>query len=179
MLSSCITLLLQAIEAPALAASAMEAGVRRSSSLTRDGNTLQPHQHTYNRSSSLNSNTGSQTGTLQKPPSFKEGQTQQQQQPEQPQQEQQDVWAAWRQQFVDAIEYDSKAVGDDGEPEGVMGLVLHFMSIFWKLVNALTPPAWWMGGWPCFWGCLVLIIGEVRRLANDLPYRNLMLCCFC
>jgi hypothetical protein len=162
----------QAIEAPALAATAhsMEAGFRHSSSLTRDGNTQQLPPFT--RISSINSNTSSQTaaaaaaGGLQKPPSFKEGQTQQQDGLANSSQQQQDLWSAWTQQFVDAIEYDSKAAdGEDEEPGGALGLVLHFFSIFWKLLNALAPPEWWMGGWPCFWVCLVLIIGEVRQCA--------------
>jgi hypothetical protein len=142
----------------------MEAGhghVHRSSSLTRDGNTLQKPP-SFNRSSSINSNASNQVvpanAALQKPPSFKEGQTPQ----EGAAQQQQELAAAWRGQYVEAIEYDSKAAEDGEEPGGPMGLLLHFVSIFWKLVTALTPPAWWLGGWPCFWGCLVLIIGEVR-----------------
>ncbi|WIA36038.1 hypothetical protein OEZ86_007397 [Tetradesmus obliquus] len=154
-----------AVEAPALAAAshAMESGmqhVRRSSSLTRDGNTLQPHQPTFNRISSINS-----TASSQKAGSIKEGAAQQPADSDQQQdsQQQQELWSAWKQQFVDAIEYDSKAVGDgdDDEPGGVTGLLLHFLSIFWKLLSALAPPEWWGGGWPCFCGCLLLIIGEV------------------
>lgn len=70
--------------------------------------------------------------------------------------------AAWRQQFVEAIEYDSKTAEDGEEPGGVLGLIMHFMSIFWKLCVATVPPPWWMGGWPCFFGSLLWIIAQVR-----------------
>jgi hypothetical protein len=153
----------------------MEAGVpghvRRSSSLTRDGNTLQKPP-SFNRSSSINSSASNQivpaNAALQKPPSFKEGQIQA---PQEPAKQQQDLAAAWRSQFVEAIEYDSKAAEDGEEPGGALGLLNHFMSIFWKLVNALTPPEWWLGGWPCFWACLVLIIGEVGCCCSRLLLR--------
>lgn len=81
-------------------------------------------------------------------------------QPPQPLQPRQ-LWPAWKQQFVDAIEYDSKAAEDGEEPGGMLGLVMHFVSIFWKLCCATIPPEWWMGGWPCFWGSLVWIIAMV------------------
>jgi hypothetical protein len=140
----------------------MHGGFRRSSSLTRDGNTLQKPP-SFNRSSSINSNASNQivlataaAAALQKPSSFKEGQT-----PQEPAEQQQDLWQCWKQQFMGAIEYDSKAAEEGEEPGGALGLVLHFMSIFWKLASALAPPAWWLGGWPCFCGCLLLIILEV------------------
>lgn len=80
------------------------------------------------------------------------------------------LWSEWRQQFVAAIEYDSKAtVGDDGEEEeaagGVLGLIMHFVSLFWKLCCATIPPEWWLGGWPCFGASLLWIIALVRGCA--------------
>jgi hypothetical protein len=68
---------------------------------------------------------------------------------------------AWRQQFADAIEYDSKATEDGEEAGGVAGLIMHFLSIFWKLVLATVPPAWWLGGWPCFFMSLAWIVLQV------------------
>jgi len=62
---------------------------------------------------------------------------------------------------VEAIEYDSKAAEEGEEPGGVPGLVMHFLSIFWKLVLATIPPPWWAGGWPCFWASLMWIIAQV------------------
>jgi hypothetical protein len=134
----------------------------RHSSLTRDGNTLQKTP-SLDRSSinSLNS-VLQDANTLQKPPSFREGQQQEQQQPQQEEAEQQqELAAAWRGQFVEAIEYNSKAAEDGEEPGGPMGLLLHFVSIFWKLCMATAPPAWWGGGWPCFFGSLLWIIAQV------------------
>lgn len=67
----------------------------------------------------------------------------------------------WRQQFVDALEYSSTAAEGADEPGGASGLVVHFLSIFWKLCLATVPPAHWWGGWPCFVGSLVWIIAQV------------------
>lgn len=68
---------------------------------------------------------------------------------------------AWRQQFAEAIEYDSKAAEDGEEAGGVAGLIMHFLSIFWKLLLATVPPAWWLGGWPCFFTSLLWIVAQV------------------
>jgi hypothetical protein len=138
----------------------------RTSSLTRDGNTLQKTS-SLGRSSVNSINSVLQdTTALQKPPSFREGQQVQQQDGQQQEEEQQqDLAAAWRSQFVEAIEYDSKAAEDGEEPGGRMGLVLHFASIFWKLCMATAPPAWWGGGWPCFFGSLLWIIAQVSVVA--------------
>lgn len=46
---------------------------------------------------------------------------------------------------------------------GWLGLVSHFWSMFWKLCCATTPPAWWLGGWPCFWASLAWIIALVSH----------------
>jgi hypothetical protein len=138
----------------------------RCSSLTRDGNTLQKTS-SLGRSSINSINSVLQdTHTLQKPPSFREGQQQgeqQEQQQKEEEEQQQDLAAAWRQQFVEAIEYDSKAAEDGEEPGGPLGLVTHFVCIFWKLCMATTPPEWWGGGWPCFCGSLLWIIAQVSE----------------
>jgi hypothetical protein len=75
---------------------------------------------------------------------------------------------AWRQQFAEAIEYDSKAAEDGEEAGGVGGLIMHFLSIFWKLVLATVPPAWWMGGWPTFFMSLLWIVAQVRGACAQL-----------
>jgi hypothetical protein len=134
----------------------------RTSSLTRDGNTLQKTSSLGRNSISSINSVLQDTNTLQKTPSFREGQQVQQQDGQQQEEEQQqDLAAAWRSQFVEAIEYNSKAAEEGDEPGGAMGLVLHFTSIFWKLCMATAPPVWWGGGWPCFFGSLLWIIAQV------------------
>jgi solute carrier family 8 (sodium/calcium exchanger) len=69
----------------------------------------------------------------------------------------------YKQQFVEAIEYNSSAAEGEEEEEagGVSGLIVHFLSMFWKLCLATVPPANWRGGWPCFVGSLLWIIAQV------------------
>lgn len=107
------------------------------------------------------------TRSLQTNGSFKEGQVHPrpfditEEQPTQLESQRSVLLKAWRQQFVDAVEYDSKASEDGEEPGGTLGLVLHFLSIFWKLCVGTTPPEWWLGGYPCFFACLLWIIAQV------------------
>mmetsp|Transcript_2122 Transcript_2122/g.3395 ORF Transcript_2122/g.3395 Transcript_2122/m.3395 type:complete len:231 (-) Transcript_2122:85-777(-) len=50
---------------------------------------------------------------------------------------------------------------------GATELILHYLSITWKLVGAFVPPAHYYGGWLCFWVAL-LIVGVVTALIKDL-----------
>lgn len=59
-----------------------------------------------------------------------------------------------------------------GDPEaaaeaGTMEKVLHYASMFWKLVFALIPPTEYAGGWACFC-CALCMIGLVTALIGDL-----------
>jgi solute carrier family 8 (sodium/calcium exchanger) len=71
----------------------------------------------------------------------------------------------WAEQFTSALY-------PGGDPEsakeaGMSEKVLHFASIFWKLVFALIPPTDYAGGWACF--CVALcMIGLVTAIIGDL-----------
>mmetsp|Transcript_31517 Transcript_31517/g.93958 ORF Transcript_31517/g.93958 Transcript_31517/m.93958 type:complete len:805 (-) Transcript_31517:1328-3742(-) len=77
-----------------------------------------------------------------------------------------DLWGEWRKKF-------QTAVLPDYNPEegGLWGtLLLQYMTVTWKLLAALTPPAEWKGGWPCFsmalglLGALMFIVKEVAEM---------------
>jgi solute carrier family 8 (sodium/calcium exchanger) len=88
--------------------------------------------------------------------------------------------SSWREQFIEAISV-SAGDGDEGEGEeqedgtvaepeehlpSCMDYVMHFLSIFWKILFALVPPTDILGGWACFWAsmfmiaCLTAVIGD-------------------
>ena len=85
--------------------------------------------------------------------------------------------SCWRQQFVDALKVidddeddddddDDADKGPPREPTSVEYLV-HFLSVFWKVLFATVPPTEMFNGWPCFvvsifWiGVLTAVVGDV------------------
>lgn len=82
---------------------------------------------------------------------------------------------SWRQQFVEAITVTS---GDDDEDDYDEGCgekklpsccdyVMHFLTVFWKLLFALVPPTDHCSGWPCF-VVSIAVIGLLTALIGDL-----------
>ncbi|KAM4604372.1 sodium/calcium exchanger 1a isoform 2-T2 [Polymixia lowei] len=78
---------------------------------------------------------------------------------------------SWRQQFVEAITVSS---GDDDEDEcgeekmpSCFDYVMHFLTVFWKLLFALVPPTDYWSGWACF-VVSISIIGLLTALIGDL-----------
>ncbi|XP_065353883.1 sodium/calcium exchanger Calx isoform X3 [Cloeon dipterum] len=82
--------------------------------------------------------------------------------------------SSWKEQFVEAITV-SGGDDDDGE-EGAEreekmpscgDYVIHFLTLFWKLLFAFVPPTDRLGGWVCFFvsitwvGVLTAVIGDV------------------
>ncbi|XP_060889763.1 sodium/calcium exchanger 1a isoform X1 [Labrus mixtus] len=77
---------------------------------------------------------------------------------------------SWREQFVDAITVSS---GDDDDECGeekmpsCFDYVMHFLTIFWKLLFAFVPPTDYWNGWACFVvsisgiGMLTAVIGDL------------------
>lgn len=61
---------------------------------------------------------------------------------------------------------------EDGNIEEVTNgdAVFHFLSVFWKLLFSMVPPAHYGGGYPCFFGSLffigatTLVVGETANL---------------
>ncbi|XP_038072964.1 sodium/calcium exchanger 1-like [Patiria miniata] len=78
--------------------------------------------------------------------------------------------SSWREQFVEAL---TVSAGDDEEDGGEEKLpscgdyVMHFLTIFWKLLFAIVPPTDLLGGWACFVFSIVMI-GVLTAFIGDL-----------
>ncbi|ESO85659.1 hypothetical protein LOTGIDRAFT_107505 [Lottia gigantea] len=81
--------------------------------------------------------------------------------------------SSWREQFVQAI---TVSAGDDDEEEdseeklpSCLDYVMHFLTLFWKLLFAFIPPTDIWGGWACFWSsiaCIGLLTAFIGDLAS-------------
>lgn len=91
--------------------------------------------------------------------------------------------SSWREQFIEAItvsagdddeggDDEGEEGGEEGEEEGeklpsCMDYVMHFLTIFWKILFAFVPPTDYWGGWLCFTvsismiGVLTGVIGDI------------------
>ncbi|VUZ50022.1 unnamed protein product [Hymenolepis diminuta] len=82
--------------------------------------------------------------------------------------------SSWKEQFVDAITVNA-GDGDDleaiGEGEVKMpackDYVMHFLTVFWKVLFAFVPPTDYAGGWVCFFVSIVMI-GFMTAIIGDL-----------
>ncbi|XP_022103821.1 sodium/calcium exchanger 1-like isoform X2 [Acanthaster planci] len=78
--------------------------------------------------------------------------------------------SSWREQFVEAL---TVSAGDDDEDGGEEKLpscgdyVMHFLTIFWKLLFAIVPPTDLLGGYACFVFSIV-VIGVLTAFIGDL-----------
>ncbi|XP_045561363.1 sodium/calcium exchanger 1 isoform X9 [Salmo salar] len=78
---------------------------------------------------------------------------------------------SWRQQFMEAITVNS---GDDDEDEcgeeklpSCFDYVMHFLTVFWKLLFAFVPPTDYWNGWACF-VVSISMIGLLTAFIGDL-----------
>ncbi|XP_038827648.1 sodium/calcium exchanger 1a isoform X15 [Salvelinus namaycush] len=78
---------------------------------------------------------------------------------------------SWRQQFMEAITVSS---GDDDEDEcgeeklpSCFDYVMHFLTVFWKLLFAFVPPTDYWNGWACF-VVSISMIGLLTAFIGDL-----------
>nr|XP_057936947.1 sodium/calcium exchanger 2b [Doryrhamphus excisus]XP_057936948.1 sodium/calcium exchanger 2b [Doryrhamphus excisus]XP_057936949.1 sodium/calcium exchanger 2b [Doryrhamphus excisus] len=79
---------------------------------------------------------------------------------------------SWREQFVEAVTV-SAGDGDDDE-EGreerlpsCYDYVMHFLTVFWKVLFACVPPTEYWNGWACF--CVsISVIGLLTAIIGDL-----------
>uniref|UniRef100_A0A3Q2TC99 Solute carrier family 8 member 1a n=1 Tax=Fundulus heteroclitus TaxID=8078 RepID=A0A3Q2TC99_FUNHE len=78
---------------------------------------------------------------------------------------------SWREQFVEAITVSS---GDDDDDEcgeeklpSCFDYVMHFLTVFWKLLFAFVPPTDYWNGWACF-VVSIFVIGMLTAVIGDL-----------
>ncbi|XP_029707300.1 sodium/calcium exchanger 1a isoform X2 [Takifugu rubripes] len=78
---------------------------------------------------------------------------------------------SWREQFVEAITITSGEDDDDTHGEeklpSCFDYIMHFLTIFWKLLFALVPPTEYWSGWACFIVC-ISIIGVLTAIIGDI-----------
>uniref|UniRef100_A0A4W6E1L5 Solute carrier family 8 member 1a n=1 Tax=Lates calcarifer TaxID=8187 RepID=A0A4W6E1L5_LATCA len=78
---------------------------------------------------------------------------------------------SWREQFVEAITVSS---GDDDDDDcgqeklpSCFDYVMHFLTVFWKLLFAFVPPTDYWNGWACF-VVSISVIGLLTAVIGDL-----------
>ncbi|KAG5857853.1 hypothetical protein ANANG_G00023810 [Anguilla anguilla] len=78
---------------------------------------------------------------------------------------------SWREQFMEAI---TVSAGDEDEEDSgeerlpsCFDYVMHFLTVFWKVLFACVPPTEYWNGWACFTVSIV-IIGLLTAVIGDL-----------
>ncbi|XP_047434325.1 sodium/calcium exchanger 1-like isoform X2 [Mugil cephalus] len=79
---------------------------------------------------------------------------------------------SWREQFIEAITVSSGDDDDDDECAeeklpSCFDYVMHFLTVFWKLLFAFVPPTDYWNGWACF-VVSISVIGLLTAVIGDL-----------
>ncbi|XP_069764787.1 sodium/calcium exchanger 3-like isoform X2 [Narcine bancroftii] len=80
---------------------------------------------------------------------------------------------SWREQFTEAITVSAAGDGeedDDTQEERLpscFDYIMHFLTVFWKVLFAFVPPTNYWNGWACFFTCMC-VIGLQTAFINDL-----------
>ncbi|XP_029202495.2 sodium/calcium exchanger 1-like [Acropora millepora] len=78
--------------------------------------------------------------------------------------------SSWKEQFVDALTVSGSDDNNGSEEQSTPSYgdyMMHYMTVFWKLLFAIVPPTDIWGGWACFVvsivfiGLLTMVIGDV------------------
>uniref|UniRef100_A0A7S1CBI4 Calx-beta domain-containing protein n=1 Tax=Bicosoecida sp. CB-2014 TaxID=1486930 RepID=A0A7S1CBI4_9STRA len=79
--------------------------------------------------------------------------------------------SSWAEQFYEAMSVYQEEDRDGNKlPPSTSDCVMHFLTIFWKVIFATVPPTDMMGGWLTFWvaivyiGVLTAVVGELASL---------------
>ncbi|KAL0994113.1 hypothetical protein UPYG_G00117900 [Umbra pygmaea] len=79
--------------------------------------------------------------------------------------------SSWREQFVNAV---TVSAGDDDEEDSgeerlpsCFDYIMHFLTVFWKVLFAFVPPTEYWNGWACFFVSISLI-GVLTAVTGDL-----------
>ncbi|XP_035466489.1 sodium/calcium exchanger 3 isoform X2 [Scophthalmus maximus] len=77
---------------------------------------------------------------------------------------------SWRDQFMEAItvsaDEDEEDTGEERLPS-CFDYVMHFLTVFWKVLFACVPPTDYLNGWACF-TVSIIIIGLLTAVIGDL-----------
>ncbi|XP_075879441.1 sodium/calcium exchanger 3 isoform X1 [Nelusetta ayraudi] len=77
---------------------------------------------------------------------------------------------SWREQFMEAItvsaDEDEEDTGEERLPS-CFDYVMHFLTVFWKVLFACVPPTDYLNGWACFL-VSIIIIGLLTAVIGDL-----------
>uniref|UniRef100_A0A8C6KRT9 Solute carrier family 8 member 2b n=1 Tax=Nothobranchius furzeri TaxID=105023 RepID=A0A8C6KRT9_NOTFU len=76
---------------------------------------------------------------------------------------------SWREQFVEAVTVSAGDSDDDeeGRLPSCSDYVMHFLTVFWKVLFAFVPPTEYWNGWACF--CVsISVIGFLTAIIGDL-----------
>ncbi|KAK3854830.1 hypothetical protein Pcinc_038704 [Petrolisthes cinctipes] len=82
--------------------------------------------------------------------------------------------SSWKEQFIEAITVQAGEEGDDDEEEeggeeklpSCRDYVMHFVTVFWKVLFAFVPPTEYLQGWLAF-TVSILLIGLVTAFIGD------------
>ncbi|XP_077477955.1 sodium/calcium exchanger 3 [Stigmatopora argus] len=77
---------------------------------------------------------------------------------------------SWREQFMEAITVSADEDEDDSGEERLpscFDYVMHFLTVFWKVVFACVPPTDYLNGWACF-VVSIAVIGLLTAVIGDL-----------
>ncbi|XP_067883558.1 sodium/calcium exchanger 1-like isoform X1 [Heterodontus francisci] len=79
---------------------------------------------------------------------------------------------SWRDQFIEAVTVSAGEDDDDDECAeeklpSCFDYVMHFLTVFWKVLFAIVPPTEYWNGWACF-VVSILMIGLLTAIIGDL-----------
>ena len=78
--------------------------------------------------------------------------------------------SSWREQFVDALTV-SGSTDEEGDSEPSQpsygDYMMHYLTVFWKVLFAFVPPTDIWGGWACF-VCSITMIGVLTAFVGDI-----------